>query len=291
MGRFCHCIFPLSSVIESVKFLGSLSSGRGVVKVECVHCGASGEIDETKIPAGASLINCPRCKEKFPIPTTVEPPPPAETEEQPAKPLPPPPTPLPSAPTDNFDHNSTARCTVCNQPFPESEMVRFGASRVCAACKPGYVQMLAQGKPSPGAFRYAGFGIRFGAKFLDCLILGLAGFAINATSGVLAPSLAGTSPGLLLAASALVFILQTALAACYSGYFLSKHRATPGKMACGLNVVTPTGEDISFLRGVGRYFGELLSSAILCIGYLMILTDAEKRALHDRVCNTRVVYR
>jgi len=151
--------------------------------------------------------------------------------------------------------------------------------------------MLAQGKPSPGELRYAGFGIRFGAKFLDGLILGFASFAVSAIFGMMVQSMAKSSPKQALAASAFSFILQIALAVCYSGYFLSKHGATPGKMACGLKVVTPSGNEVTFLRGVGRYFGELLSSVTMCIGYLMVLFDAEKRALHDRVCNTRVVYR
>ncbi|HET6371045.1 MAG TPA: RDD family protein, partial [Nitrospiria bacterium] len=39
----------------------------------------------------------------------------------------------------------------------------------------------------------------------------------------------------------------------------------------------------------GRYFAEILSGIILCIGYIMAAFDDEKRALHDRICGTRVI--
>jgi uncharacterized RDD family membrane protein YckC len=181
-----------------------------------------------------------------------------------------------------------AICTACSGQFPRNEMVRFGASWVCATCKPGYVQMLAQGKPRPGEMRYAGFGIRFGAKVLDGLILWVVGLLVSMAVGIVLPK---TSPQVILASSVVAIILQIAIAASYSGYFLGTYRATPGKMACGLEVVSPEGSQISVMRGVGRYFAESLSSMILLIGYLMVLFDDEKRALHDRICNTRVVYK
>ena len=39
------------------------------------------------------------------------------------------------------------------------------------------------------------------------------------------------------------------------------------------------------------FFAEMLSGMILGIGYLMAAFDDEKRALHDRICDTRVVRR
>jgi uncharacterized RDD family membrane protein YckC len=54
-------------------------------------------------------------------------------------------------------------------------------------------------------------------------------------------------------------------------------------------VITADGEPITYWRAFGRYFGKLLSGIILGIGYLMAAFDEEKRALHDRICHTRVV--
>ena len=35
----------------------------------------------------------------------------------------------------------------------------------------------------------------------------------------------------------------------------------------------------------------IVSGIILLIGYIMVGFDNEKRALHDRVCGTRVIYK
>lgn len=188
------------------------------MKIECVHCGISGQLDETKIPPGATSIKCPACGERFPIPAAVssaavssavvssaavevrteavsQPPAPSSVPPPPSASEPPP----PASPADS------AECTVCKGRFPHEDMVRFGDSRVCAACKPVYVQLLTQGTPRPGELRYAGFGIRLGAKILDGLILGLISFLIS-----LAITLPFTksSPKMAATGALLAFILQ-----------------------------------------------------------------------------------
>jgi uncharacterized RDD family membrane protein YckC len=60
-------------------------------------------------------------------------------------------------------------------------------------------------------------------------------------------------------------------------------------MACRLKVVTPEGNPISYGRALGRALASILSGMICAIGYIMAAFDEEKRSLHDRICNTRVV--
>ena len=128
---------------------------------------------------------------------------------------------------------------------------------------------------------YAGFWIRFGAKFLDNIILQVVGFGLGLVCGLvirdafIAPLVAG--------------IAGFAVNIAYNTYFIGKFGATPGKMAAKLRVVTPEGGPISYGKAFGRVFGELLSGLTLGIGYIMAAFDDEKRALHDRVCNTRVI--
>jgi len=43
-------------------------------------------------------------------------------------------------------------------------------------------------------------------------------------------------------------------------------------------------------QAVGRYLAYLLNSFTLLIGFIIAGFDTEKRALHDRICDTRVVY-
>jgi uncharacterized RDD family membrane protein YckC len=85
-------------------------------------------------------------------------------------------------------------------------------------------------------------------------------------------------------------LIGIALGAAYEVYFLSAHGATPGKMALGLRVIRPDGGPISPMLALGRHFALWISAIILMIGYIMAAFDAEKRALHDRICETRVIY-
>ena len=75
----------------------------------------------------------------------------------------------------------------------------------------------------------------------------------------------------------------------YEIVMIKKYGATVGKMAMKIRVVRPDGDSISYGRSTGRYFAKVLSGMILYIGYLMAFWDDEKCALHDRICQTRVV--
>jgi uncharacterized RDD family membrane protein YckC len=77
--------------------------------------------------------------------------------------------------------------------------------------------------------------------------------------------------------------------AVYTTWLLGKYGATVGKMACKIRVVTADGSPIRYMRALGRFFAEWLSGMILLIGYIMAAFDSEKRTLHDRICNTRVI--
>ena len=77
----------------------------------------------------------------------------------------------------------------------------------------------------------------------------------------------------------------------YTVFFVTKYGATPGKMACGLKIVTPDGDKIRFGRSVGRFFAEMLSGMICYVGYIIAAFDGEKRSLHDHICSTRVIYK
>ncbi len=85
-------------------------------------------------------------------------------------------------------------------------------------------------------------------------------------------------------------LIQFALSLAYEVYFLTTKGATPGKMALGLKVIRADGGPISAGLAVGRYFAKILSGMILWIGFIIAGFDSEKRALHDHICGTRVVY-
>jgi len=66
-------------------------------------------------------------------------------------------------------------------------------------------------------------------------------------------------------------------------------QATLGKKALGLKVTSLDGQRISFGQATGRYFGKIISRLIIYIGYLMVLWDDKRQALHDKMAGTLVV--
>ena len=183
-------------------------------------------------------------------------------------------------------------CAECNGIFNLQDMIRHGDLYVCAKCKPVFMQKLAEGASlSLGRLTYAGFWIRFGAVFLDGVILSVVNIAIRLAAGLGAfQSNWDPSPGFPVAL-VLGSLLQMAIAIAYETVMIGKYGATLGKMACKIKVVTPDGGRVSYARALGRYFAKLLSWMICTIGYIIAAFDDEKRALHDRICNTRVVLR
>ncbi|WP_178020016.1 RDD family protein [uncultured Paenibacillus sp.] len=120
--------------------------------------------------------------------------------------------------------------------------------------------------PNPG---YVGFWRRLLAYLIDGLILSVA-------DGVL--PLPDFSQRLL---DLLYFVILPATA----------WQGTIGKLAVGAKIVEENGERISILRSVGRYLAQFLSALLLFIGFIMIAFSAEKRGLHDWICDTFVVNR
>jgi uncharacterized RDD family membrane protein YckC len=165
--------------------------------------------------------------------------------------------------------------------YSEEELIQIGDALVCAKCKPLFVQRLREGVAVTGEMVYAGFWIRVGAKFIDGIILSIVGLALGFVGSIITNNM--------IARGALQNILSLVLSIGYTTYFVGAYSATPGKMACGLRVVRSDGEKISYARACGRFFSEFVSSFILGIGYVMAAFDQEKRALHDRICDTRVV--
>jgi uncharacterized RDD family membrane protein YckC len=197
----------------------------------------------------------------------------------------------PTAASKSGDTTTEAVCAECLRIFPMDEMIRHENTYICAGCKPVFMQKLSEGAKLPtGGLKYAGFGIRFGAKFLDGLILGLPFMVV--LFAVLIPQAVKTTPGQV---NFLPLLIQLGFVLVQIGYqifFVGKYGATPGKMLCKLKVVTADGDPISYGRATGRAFAEILSGMICDIGYLLVIFDnPQKRALHDHICNTRVVYK
>jgi uncharacterized RDD family membrane protein YckC len=187
-----------------------------------------------------------------------------------------------------------AVCAECGNMFAIQDMIHhsgaLGGIYICANCKPVFLQKLAEGaKLNTGELNYAGFWIRFAAKFVDGLILGVPFMVVFVM--VLIPQIRSGKPDTFIF---LPYILQFCfifIRMAYEIFFLGKYGATLGKMACKIMVVTADGGRIGYGRATGRFFAEMLSGMVCYIGYIIVAFDGQKRALHDHICNTRVVFK
>ncbi len=194
-------------------------------------------------------------------------------------------------------------CGECGRPSSTDELAHFGDHLVCQDCKNGYAQKLREGvTPAPFGtpqFEYGGFWIRVLASILDSIILMVANYVLQVLVWrpllPASPIQPGMQPAEILravwGAAGIATLVNMAISCCYEAFFVARLGATPGKMALGLKVVRPDGRPVDLGRAFGRHFAKMLSVMILCIGYIMVAFDSEKRGLHDMICDTRVVKR
>jgi uncharacterized RDD family membrane protein YckC/Tfp pilus assembly major pilin PilA len=161
-------------------------------------------------------------------------------------------------------------CVKCGKPLTEHpyQAPRAAVSAIAPA--------------TSGDTPFASFWIRFGAYIIDSIIL----FVVYMLSSVVLAVAA--SPGAALAS----FGLWVLVPYLYYAIFESANtQATPGKLAVGLRVTNEAGEPLGFGAATGRYFGKIVSSFTLLIGYLMVLFTERRQTLHDKMAGALVVYR
>lgn len=135
---------------------------------------------------------------------------------------------------------------------------------------------------------YASFWERLGAYVIDSIVVSVPIWVLSFVLGLL---LGASTDGATLGFGVLYLLLLLAAVAYFPLMEASRHRATLGKMALRIQVVDERGGRISTGQAFGRFFGKILSGAILYIGFLMVLWDARQQGLHDKLANTYVTRR
>jgi uncharacterized RDD family membrane protein YckC len=185
-------------------------------------------------------------------------------------------------------------CVECGRAFSPDQVLVIGNALVCAECKPAYLQRLRESGKGFRVLEYAGFWIRFTAWIIDITILAVVWFILATPFRLLTgfrPSVDSmTALALSLGALGLQALLNFALMFAYNVYFVSVYGATPGKQLLRLTIVLFDGSRLSTGQAVGRFFAWLVSYIPFMAGLIMAGFDSEKRALHDRICDTRVIY-
>jgi len=139
---------------------------------------------------------------------------------------------------------------------------------------------------------YAGFFVRLSAYIIDCIIVGIALLIIRIPKFIIYMM----NPGIFLVKPILfkfsIFdIVIYLLGLTYFVLMTYYCGGTLGKKLFKLKVCKSTDEKLSLFTVIYREsIGRYLSGLILFIGYIMIGIDSKKRALHDILSDTLVVY-
>lgn len=193
--------------------------------------------------------------------------------------------------------SDTEVCAYSGKRYPKSEMIQFQGQWISGEHRDAYFQRMREGMTQPGNFSYGNFGRRLVAKIIDGLILGAAGVGVNmllalaiyGSANYFKPNTSQMTMATLFLFQGLSMLIGIGMGLAYALFFIRRYDATPGKMALGLKLIRPDGSSLSVGRIIGRHFAEWISGMILMIGYIMAGFDEERRALHDRICDTRVI--
>lgn len=160
-------------------------------------------------------------------------------------------------------------------------------------------------------YHYAGFFTRAAAYIVDNLILGfICGgilFILSATGVVDFPALQEALNSLADSASttetvsklpsirgvSLFIGILNVIQALYFIIFHAIYSATPGKMLVHIHVETREGAKIGWGGATARYLCSILTQMTLFfygLGYLIVCIDPRRRALHDWIARTSVVF-
>ena len=159
--------------------------------------------------------------------------------------------------------------------------------------------------------RYAGFFVRANAFIIDNLILSVVGalflyvmslagmLDLNAVSEIVnqyidnPASTELVSKALELPGMSTFFTIWSVVQAIYFIVFHAVWGATPGKKLLRIHVEMANGEKLSWAFSIFRFVASIVTQATLIfygLGYLIVLIDPQKRALHDFIAQTRVVH-
>ena len=195
--------------------------------------------------------------------------------------------------------------------MPEAEIIRFGETIVCADCKPLYIQKLKEGVVI-SELKPVNFGVRALALLFDIIIIVTIFFLCTFLS---------PWPFILSMYHFDLWIFLT-IFSLYFPMFLFMKGATPGKLAFNLKVINAEGTKLTFPRSWARFIVQFFPVIVLMIVTLVLIKKSinsgsssyqvqdwlfypsilvfvilnisagfhkQGRALHDRICGTRVV--
>jgi uncharacterized RDD family membrane protein YckC len=173
-------------------------------------------------------------------------------------------------------------CGACGQPIAGGESGQPDASPEAGS------------KVARRPMVYAGFWLRAAAYLLDSIVL-----SVPVGVFILGPlmeraGIAPDNPWVLFTGTSRQIIAINLLGTMVSWLYWallesSRWQATLGKKMLGLQVTDLEGRRISFARATGRYFGKVISTLLLLVGFAMAGFTEKKQALHDMIASCLVL--
>lgn len=154
----------------------------------------------------------------------------------------------------------------------------------------GDLELERTGEVNGAGTRYAGLATRTLAFGLDAAVINVVAWAVAAiiTLGLSLIAVPDEVRTALIAIGAVLALLWTM---GYFVFFWSASGQTPGDRVLGIRVEDAlTGAPVRPRRALLRLLALPLSALPLCAGFLLILVDDRRRALHDRIARTTVSY-
>jgi uncharacterized RDD family membrane protein YckC len=144
-------------------------------------------------------------------------------------------------------------------------------------------------EPNGAGTRYAGLATRTVAFAVDAAVINVVAWVVAAiiTLGLSLITVPDQVRTALIAIGAVVALFWTV---GYFVFFWSATGQTPGNRVLGIRVEDAGGGPVKPRRALLRLLALPLSALPLCAGFLLILVDDRRRALHDRIARTTVSY-
>lgn len=144
--------------------------------------------------------------------------------------------------------------------------------------------------PSP-AWVAVGFVPRLGAYLVDWMVMNLVGMFLPENEGLKALAKGETIRPDQMESVAMHVLLGICLTAIYYVSMNGTLGATLGKLMIGARIVRLDGRPIGYGLAALRFVSAVLSWITLGVGFLFIAFRPDRRALHDLLAGTQVVWR
>ncbi|MFN3651833.1 MAG: RDD family protein [Armatimonadota bacterium] len=305
---------------------GAAVAYRDALQLNKDHAQARAKLQAMGPAAQQLLANAPKPVPPVGVPTYNTPPSqPTQPTQPPAPPSPggyaPPPPPMPGPPGavpgpgyapphgDPLAQGAppgTVQCPSCGQ-FSQPGISCEWCSGALAAPAPAPAAPAYGPAAQPGGFHaqpYGAYGMapsmtsgeafgrRLGAALIDNILLSIIIYGLLFGAGFTIMSSVGPggepSTGQAALLGYLLYINPYVLMALYFGAMYASRGQSLGKMATGIRVVGPDGDNPGFFRGAFRDSLGKAISGICLLGYLWMLWDPEQQTWHDKIFGTHV---